>query len=137
VCRCPWRQRTSDTLELELQAGMSHPIWVLRTKPRSSAATASVLFSFFNFLLDIFLYLHFKRYSPSWFPVHKPPFPPLPLLHMGIPPIHSPYCPAYSPALGVQPWQDQGLYLPLVPQQGYSLLHTQLEPWVSPCIVFG
>jgi len=34
---------------------------------------------FLYFLLDIFLYLHFKGYSPSWFPFHKHPFPPLPL----------------------------------------------------------
>jgi len=38
-----------------------------------------------NFLLDIFVYLHFKRYSPSQFPVHKCLFPPLPLLHVVLP----------------------------------------------------
>ena len=86
----------------------------------------------------MFLYLHFKGYSPSWFPVHKPTFLPLLLPYTGIPPIHPPHCPPpYSPELAVQPWQDQGLSLPLVPQQGYSLLHMQLEPRVSPCIVFG
>jgi len=97
-------------------------------------------FSFFiflifkKFLLDIFLYLNFKCYSPSRFPVHKP--------HSLLPPCrYSPYTSLlptpYSPALGVQTWQDQGLPLPLMPQQGYSLLHMQLEPWVSPCIVFS
>jgi len=41
---------------------------------------------FFFFKLDIFLYLHFKHYSPSWFLVHKSPFPPLPLPYTGITP---------------------------------------------------
>lgn len=54
-------------------------------------------FLFIKFLLDIFLYLHFKCYSPSRFPVHKPPFPPLPLTHMGIPSIHLPYRPHHIP----------------------------------------
>jgi len=38
-------------------------------------------FPFWNFILDICLYLHFKCNSLSWFPVHKPPnrcFPPSP-----------------------------------------------------------
>jgi len=45
--------------------------------------------------------------------------------------------PQESHSLGVQLWQDQGLPLPLVPLLGYSLLPMQLEPRVSPCIVFG
>jgi hypothetical protein len=36
-------QRTSDSLGLELQAVMSHLMWVLGTKPRSSANAVSVL----------------------------------------------------------------------------------------------
>jgi len=49
--------------------------------------------AFLKLLLDIFLYLHFKGYSPSQFPVHKPPLPPLSLPNTCIPSIHSPFCP--------------------------------------------
>lgn len=49
--------------------------------------------SFFSFLLDIFLYLYFKCYSPSRFPVHKPPSNPLLLPYTGVTHIHSLYCP--------------------------------------------
>jgi hypothetical protein len=48
---------------------------------------ASVFFSFFiyyiffRFFIRYFLYLHFKCYPLSWFPLQKPPIPfPLPLL---------------------------------------------------------
>jgi len=72
------------------------------------------------------------------FPISCPkaPFPPLSLPHTGIPPINPPHCPSHSPALGVQPWQDQGLPLPLVLLLWYSLLPMKSEPRVSPCIVF-
>jgi len=56
---------------------------------------------------------------------------PLPIL----PPL--PRSSQQSCSLGVQSWQDQGLPLPLVLLLCYSLLPMQLEPRVSPCIVFG
>jgi hypothetical protein len=37
-----------------------------------------------------FIYLHFKCYPPSHFPLHKPPIPPLPLILWGCPPTHPP-----------------------------------------------
>jgi len=74
----------------------------------------AILFYFFNFLLDKFLYLHFKCYSLSHFPLHKLPFPP----PYGYYPHPSPLLPPHIPLhWGVQPWQDQGLPLPLVPRQ--------------------
>jgi len=68
---------------------------------------------------------------------------PYPLLlpsHMGVPfPNLPPLLPSpqKNRSLAVQPWQDQGLPLPLVPLLGYSLLPMQLEPRVNPSIVFG
>jgi hypothetical protein len=42
--KCLWRgHKASDSLEVESQEAVSNPIWELRTKPGSSAGTASVL----------------------------------------------------------------------------------------------
>ena len=32
--------------------------------------------NFFNFFIGYFVYLHFKCYPPSWFPLQTPPIPP-------------------------------------------------------------
>ena len=59
-----------------------------------------------------FLYLHFKYYPLSWFPLWKPPIPSL-LLLLTSPPI------------------DESLRHP------HIHLHMQLEPWVPPCVFIG
>jgi len=97
--------------------------------------------SFFYFLnfYWIFFNLNFKCYSLSQFPRHKPPIPsPSPSSIRELPspstplltPLTFPYTggptlagPRASPSTGAQ--------------QGHPLLQMQLEPWVSPCIVFG
>jgi len=79
-----------------------------------------ISFAFFFFKLGI-SYLHFKCYSLSQFPVCKSPNhspSPSSLRVFPSPPIPSyQRHPPRSPTLGVQPWQDQGLLLPLVPNK--------------------
>jgi len=52
-----------------------------------------------------------------------------------------PFLPSHPDILlhwGIQPWQDQGFLLSLVPKKAiHPLLHMQLEPWVCPCVLFG
>lgn len=43
VCSVHGGQKVSDSLKLELQAVVSHSVWVLRTKPRSSARAMRAL----------------------------------------------------------------------------------------------
>ena len=91
------------------------------------------------FVFTGFFYFYFKCYSHSRFPRHKPTIPSSFLTSLRVfSSPSSPSClpPQHSPTLRVQHWQDQGLPLPLVAQQVYSLLPMQLQPWVSPCIVF-
>lgn len=56
----PWRSEAIDSLVLELQAGVSHQMWVLGTKLGSSAGALSVLKNEFSpqhlpFFIDSFL----------------------------------------------------------------------------------
>jgi hypothetical protein len=80
---------------------------------------------FFLFLIWCFIYLHFKCYSLSWFPLRKPPLPSsLPLLLWGCSPTHSPTHPPTHSLLPIHPviplhWaidlsQDQGRLLILL-----------------------
>jgi hypothetical protein len=67
----------------------------------------SLFFSFFLFLfIGYFIYLQFKCYPLSWFPLRKPPIPsPLPLLLWGCSPTHAPTPTSltwHSPTLGHQ-----------------------------------
>ena len=43
----------------------------------------------------------------------------------------------HSPKLGYQPFSGPKASPPIDVQQGHSLLHMQLEPWVPPCVFFG
>jgi hypothetical protein len=91
--------------------------WILCLGER--AVVHSVFFSFF---IRYFLYLHFKCYSRSWFALRKlPSHSPLPLLTNSATPTFLSWC---FPTLETA-------------QQGHPLLHTQLEPWVPPCVLFG
>ena len=92
-----------------------------------------VMFSFL-LLIRYFLYLHFKCYLLSWFPLQKAPIrspspcsPTHPLL---LP------CPGISLYWGIKPSQDQASP-PIDVWQGHSLLHMHLETWVPPCVLFG
>jgi hypothetical protein len=87
------------------------------------------------FFIRCFLYLHFKCYPLSFFPLWKPPMPsPLPLLT-------NPPTPAslswHCPTLGYQAFTGPRASPPIDVPQGHPLLHMQLEPWVPPCVLLG
>jgi hypothetical protein len=90
-------------------------------------------FVFVLFFIVYFLYLYFKCYPLSWFPLWKPPITSLlPLLLWGCSPPSIPISPPWhSPTLGH--WVFTGLRAspPTDDQQGHPLLHMQLEPWVG------
>ena len=82
-----------------------------------------------------FLYLHFKCYSLSWFPLQKHPIPSfLPLLTSS--PTSSSMC-CHSPTLDHLALSGPRASPPIDVSQGHPLLHMQLEPWVPPCVLFG
>jgi hypothetical protein len=66
----------------------------------------------FNFFIRYFLSLQFKCYPLSWFPLQKPPIPPLSLCSL----IHPLQLPGTGIPLywGIEPSQDQGPLLPLM-----------------------
>jgi hypothetical protein len=101
---------------------------------------ASLAFFFFHIvseqlflLIFYFLHLHFKCYPLSWFPFWKPPIPSTFPLLTNIPTPSS--WPRHSPTLGsfIEPRASP----PIDDRLGHPLLHTQLEPWVPPCVLFG
>ena len=47
------------------------------------------------------------------------------------------FWPWHSPTLGHRTFTGSSASLPTDDQQGHSLLHMQLEPWVPPCVLFG
>ena len=71
-----------------------------------------------SFFIGYILYLYFKRYPLSRFPL-LPPRPWIPL-HWGIHPAFT--GPRASPSIDA--WQ------------GYPLLHIRQEPWIPPCVLF-
>jgi len=77
---------------------------------------------FFSFLLDIF-YLRFKCYLLSQLPIHKLPIPSShPVILWGCFPntTSHPFPPSHPDIplhWGTEPWQDQGLLLPLMPNK--------------------
>ena len=90
---------------------------------------------FFLFFIRYFLYLHFKCYPLSWFPLWKPPTPSLlPLLTKPPTPASWPW---HSPTLGHWAFTGPRASPPIDDRLGHSLLHMQLEPWVPPRVLFG
>ena len=82
------------------------------------------------FFIGYFLYLHFKCYPLSWFPLQKSAIPfPLPLLSNTPTPTSWPW---HSPTLGYKARAYTGprAFPPIDEQQGHPLLHIQLEPRV-------
>jgi hypothetical protein len=86
----------------------------------------------------LFIYLYFKCYPRSWFPLHNSPtLYPLLLLLWGCSPTY-PLPPHHFDIplhWGIKPSQDQWLLLPLMPY--HPLFHIQLEPSVPLCILCG
>jgi len=84
-------------------------------------------FFFLSFFLSFFLFsffigyfnLHFKCYSLSKCPVHRPPSLPPSSIRVFPLPNHPSFLPPHPDLsyTGVHPWQDQGLLLPLVPNK--------------------
>jgi hypothetical protein len=85
-----------------------------------------VLFFFFR----SFLYLHFKCYSLSWFPLWKPLLLPHPMLTNLPTPTSWPW---HSPILGHRAFTESRTSPPIDDWLGHPLLHMQLKSWVPPC----
>ena len=77
----------------------------------SLVSSRPIFYVFFSFFTGYFIYLHFKCYLPSQFSLHKSP--------IGCSPTH--VCPLQRPGIplrwGIQPPQDQGPLLPLMPDK--------------------
>jgi len=96
---------------------------------------SSVHNSFFPIFIRYFLYLHFKYYPPSRFPLQKPPIPsPHPLPPWGSSPTQPP-TPSCLLALAF-PYTGPRASPPIDAWQGHSMLYMWLEPWVTPCVLF-
>jgi hypothetical protein len=86
------------------------------------------------FFIRYFLYLHFKCYPLSWFPLRKPPTSsPLPLLTNSLTPASWSW---HFPTLGHRAFPGPRAFPPIDDLLGHPLLHLQLEPWVPPYVFF-
>jgi hypothetical protein len=86
-----------------------------------------------NFLIRYFLYLHFKCYPFSQFPLQK--------FHIQHPQLlPNPPTPAswlwHSPILGHRTFTRPRASPPIDGRLGHSMLHMQLETGVPPCVFF-
>ena len=92
------------------------------------------LFFFYEIIfIRYFLYLHFKCYLLSWFPIQpSSSFPP--------PPVHQPTHSCFTDQAFLytvaRAFTGPRAYFPIDDQQSCPLLHMQLEPWAPPCILF-
>jgi hypothetical protein len=99
-----------------------------------------ILILIFPFIISYFLYLHFKYYPPFLVP---PPRNPLlhalsPCFYERVPPpTHSCLPTLAFPYTGALSFIGPRASPPIDAQQGHPLLHMQLEPWVSPCVLFS
>jgi hypothetical protein len=88
-----------------------------------------------SFFIRYFLYLHFKCYPLSWFPLLKPP------ISSSLSLLPNPPTPAsrswHSPTLEHRTFTGPRASPPTDDWLGYPLLHMQLEPWVPPGVFFG
>jgi hypothetical protein len=94
------------------------------------------LFLYFYFLLDIF-FIYISNVIPFLVSPLKTSYSlPLPPAHQ---PTHSCFLVlANSPTLGYQALTGPRASPPIDDQPtGHPLLHTRLEPWVPPCVLFG
>ena len=88
------------------------------------------------------MYLHFKCYPLSWFPLWNPAShftSPCFLRVLPLLPTHSlPHCPSiHSPTLGHRAFRGPRPSPPIDAIQDHPLLHMQLELWVPPCVLGG
>jgi hypothetical protein len=89
-----------------------------------------------SFFIWYAIYLHFKCYPLSQFPLWNPSIPsPFPYLS-GYSPFHPPTptsLPRHSPMLGHQTFTGPRITPPIDAWQGHPLQHM----WVGPCVLFG
>jgi hypothetical protein len=91
----------------------------------------------FSFFIGYFLYLHFKCYPLSCPPSekhHSPIISPFPLLIR--PPTPASW-PRHSPTLGHRAFIGQRASPPRWCLTRPCMLHIELEPWVTPSVLFG
>jgi hypothetical protein len=95
----------------------------------------------FQMFLGNFIYLHFKCYPLSQFPLWNPPILSpilLPLWGYSLPHPPTPISlPWHSLTLGHWAFTGPRAFPPTDAQQGHPLLHMRLEPWVPPCVLFS
>jgi hypothetical protein len=107
--------------------------------PLSNTVKIHCFLSFFFYW--IFSLFTFQMLSLSWFLLQNPPIPSsLPLLLWGCSPTHLPaptFLPWHSPTLGHWTFTRPRAASPIDFQQGHPLLHTWLEPWIPPYVLFG
>jgi hypothetical protein len=99
-------------------------------------------FLFFYVFIRYFNYLHFECYPLSRFHPQKSPIPhPSSCFYEGVsPPSHPPTLASlslHSPTLGHRAFMGSRASPPTDAQQGHSLLHIHLEPWVPTCVLHG
>jgi hypothetical protein len=99
----------------------SHLNWLAKRRIIAilSIALVNALFgSSFIIIIINFIYLHFKCISLPDFPTTNPlSHPPSPCLYESAPPLPTPNCLSISLCWGMEPSQDQGPPLPLMPDK--------------------
>jgi hypothetical protein len=88
---------------------------------------------------SLYIYLIFSLYISNiilftGFPSENPLYHPPPPTHQ---PTHFTTLAWHSPTVGHSAFSGPRAFPPIDVQQGYPLLHMQLEPWVPPCVLFG
>jgi hypothetical protein len=90
------------------------------------------------FLIEYFIYLHFRCNPLSQFPLWKP------FISSSLPLLLWRCSPTLPPTPASPSWQSSTLghtgpmgSLPICAWKGHPLLHMQLEVWVAPCVLFG
>jgi hypothetical protein len=110
---------------------VAQPCLELRDPPASTSWMLGFL-KLLLFLLDIF-FIYISNFIPfPGFPSESPH--PLPLLTNPPSPASLPW---HSPTLGHRAFIGPRASPPIDDWQGHPLIYMQLEPWVSPCVLFG
>jgi hypothetical protein len=123
-----------------------HGIWESNSSPEFFVF-CFLSFHFFFFLIEYFLYLHFKCYplfkSPRPLGAPYPNSPPSPSMRvLPHPPAHPPTHPLLPPALtfpytGTWAFTGPRAPPPTDARQSHALLHMWLVPWITPCVLLS
>jgi hypothetical protein len=130
VCKATEPLLSSSTLKSSLDAVgvISH------TKILFNVSDALIVgFYPLLFLIGYFIYLHLKCYPLCQFPLQNPPPLPLSLVLWGCSPLTHPLLPSLGSSSlhwGIEPSQDQGPLIPLIPDKANL-------SWVTSCVLFG